>query len=599
MRYPSKCLLILTATFSILPAQPARAFALGSVISQSPVGRPLRVEILLSGADAARAPECLRVMARPGPGDDGIPALRGGRISLGQTGAGQVAIIRDSARVPHPVARLALEDTCSGLRREYILLFSEPAEIETPTVAIAPATPLPPPSRQAPTSPPLREWLTTGSGESLATLVRRHAPGDRAAQARLMRRLKAANPDLRQSARAPLPDGTTLYLPAGKRLQAASPRPTRASPASKPKGALAQPPRPREDRLEVQGTPPGGAAHLKLAPNLPAPSQDPEKDKERELLQRERQLQETADRQMVEQVELAQRLRRLETLQAELKAKAQQMGEAERPPAARPSSPPEPAKTTSLAAWPIIAAGLLLVAGIGVLLRRRKVTPPVPQAILASTSQPHGGAAPSEEEEEASLPPPSAAPQPIHPSDNGIAWESFPVTTPTHQAVPRLPEEDMLAEHDSVIELAEIMLSFGRVHGAAETLADFIKAHPGRSVAPWLKLLEVYHTADMRGEFEALVTRLHATFNVQPITWENFQEAQRHPSSSVEDFPHILEPIQRQWGSAECRALVEKLLRENRGGSRGGFPISVVDELLVLAAVLDHRFAVEGRARGS
>jgi len=58
------------------------------------------------------------------------------------------------------------------------------------------------------------------------------------------------------------------------------------------------------------------------------------------------------------------------------------------------------------------------------------------------------------------------------------------------------------------LELAEIMLSFGRVSGAAKTLEEYLAALPQESVRPWIRLLQIYQRNGMRDEFEALTLKL-------------------------------------------------------------------------------------------
>ncbi len=146
-------------------------------------------------------------------------------------------------------------------------------------------------------------------------------------------------------------------------------------------------------------------------------------------------------------------------------------------------------------------------------------------------------------------------------------------------------DEDV-EEHNSAVELAEIMMSFGRVQGAAQTLADFIRANPKQAVKPWVKLLEVYKTANMRPEFEALTSQLNKTFNVKPTTWEDFDVAMRAPES-LEHIGHIATTLCDTWGKRECQAYLHMLLRDNRQGTRQGFPLAMVDEILLLLAILE------------
>jgi len=163
-------------------------------------------------------------------------------------------------------------------------------------------------------------------------------------------------------------------------------------------------------------------------------------------------------------------------------------------------------------------------------------------------------------------------------------------TEPSSPEAETLPPVTMadepVEEHDSAVELADIMISFGRVHGAAETLADFIRSNPRQAVTPWLKLMDVYRLAGMRMEFDALARQLNKTFNVKAVTWDNFDEA-RKPVHSIEQMPHLIDILTKTWGTRECQAFLEKLLRDNRDGLREGFPISIIDEILTLTGVLE------------
>jgi hypothetical protein len=142
-----------------------------------------------------------------------------------------------------------------------------------------------------------------------------------------------------------------------------------------------------------------------------------------------------------------------------------------------------------------------------------------------------------------------------------------------------------VAEHESAMELAEIMLSFGRVQGAAQTLADYIEANPRHSVEPWLKLLEIYHGAGMRAEFEALARHLNQTFNIELLTWEGRSET-RFPED-IEAYTHVMAQIQGTWGKPECLAYMQAVMRDNRNGTRAGFPLPVLYDMLMLIGVLE------------
>ena len=96
----------------------------------------------------------------------------------------------------------------------------------------------------------------------------------------------------------------------------------------------------------------------------------------------------------------------------------------------------------------------------------------------------------------------------------------------------------------------------------------------------------MYRAAGLRPEFDTLARQLNKTFNVKAVTWDTFDEARR-PTSTIEQMSHVMSRIQNLWGSRDCQAYLENLLRDNRDGMREGFPLSVIDEILVLAGVLE------------
>jgi hypothetical protein len=167
-----------------------------------------------------------------------------------------------------------------------------------------------------------------------------------------------------------------------------------------------------------------------------------------------------------------------------------------------------------------------------------------------------------------------------------LDWDLASGASSTGKLAPILLDEESAEEHESAIELAEIMMGFGRVHGAAETLAEFIHSNPKQAVTPWLKLLEVYRAAGLRPEFDGLARQLNKTFNVKAVTWETFDEA-RQTHYTLEQMPHVTETVQKLWGTRDCQAYLQTLLRDNRDGTRQGFPLAVIDEILLLSSVLE------------
>lgn len=149
-------------------------------------------------------------------------------------------------------------------------------------------------------------------------------------------------------------------------------------------------------------------------------------------------------------------------------------------------------------------------------------------------------------------------------------------------------------EANPVMELADIMLSFGRVKGAAQALQEYVDNNPSEALQPWLRLMDVYRMAGMREEFDVLARNLNQQFNVEIQPWEILATpvdlvldgAEAVPGvqkpKGVEDMPRIMASIVRMWAEEDVVGYMYQLLRDNRGGQRVGFPLPVVEEVLFL-----------------
>lgn len=150
-------------------------------------------------------------------------------------------------------------------------------------------------------------------------------------------------------------------------------------------------------------------------------------------------------------------------------------------------------------------------------------------------------------------------------------------------------------EVNPVMELADIMLSFGRVKGAAQTLQEFIDNNPHEALQPWIRLMDVYRMAGMRAEFENVARDLNRYFNVEIQSWDDAHAliAVRQPESSgeqvvaprpqcLEEMPRLMNMVTELWGGGDVVGYLYQLLRDNRGGQRSGFALPVVEDILFL-----------------
>lgn len=184
------------------------------------------------------------------------------------------------------------------------------------------------------------------------------------------------------------------------------------------------------------------------------------------------------------------------------------------------------------------------------------------------------------------------------------AEEAQVVEQPAEKACSRGPDSVLsisattLDEHfeaNPVMELADIMLSFGRVKGAAQALQEFIDHNPEEALRPWIRLMDVYRMAGMRAEFETVARDLNRHFNVEVQSWDAPASedsngaatvdqvlAEYSRSASLEEMPRLMNTVVAMWAEGDIVGYLYQLLRDNRGGQRQGFALSVVEDILFL-----------------
>ncbi len=511
---------------------------LGEPVRTSAVGEPLSVQITVLDGEVSRAAECLRIL--PGTSEDGLPWVREAKIVPSGHGPSARITVESAAPVAEPALKLAIEDVCdTRLRREYTLLLSFP---DTPRASR-------PVASAEPKAAPTAETSRTREAER----PRRPA----AAAPRKAPRKADAQP-------APAPPRATA---------------TRAGPPAAPAA-------PENDRLVLGGGESRPGERLRLSTELASFARiGSTSDAEREQLRREQNVLMAVDRTIVAQLELNERIRQLEDTQRRIIEQARAATETVDTTAAQ--------RDYDERGWLYLVAivtGLSLLLAITLLALRRRTYRTVEVVGLTDseiTTSPPAKIEPAEHWKTVA-PTTPAPPESVLEAPEATARlrEAAGEAGADAEPLPAPPAEEAAEEHESAIELAEIMIGFGRVQGAAETLAEFIQSNPKKSVTPWLKLLDVYRAAGLRSDFDALARQLNKTFNVKSVTWDTFDEA-RAASKSIEQMPHVVKTLTELWGTPECQAYLEKLLRDNRDGTREGFPLSAIDEILVLAAILE------------
>ncbi len=141
-------------------------------------------------------------------------------------------------------------------------------------------------------------------------------------------------------------------------------------------------------------------------------------------------------------------------------------------------------------------------------------------------------------------------------------------------------------DYQQAMDLTEVMLAYGRVREAAQTLHTHLEKHPRRSLESWLLLMKLYRQDEDRASFDATGEALRKHFNAAPPDWNDLDEVN---TRSLLDMPHILAHLSRAWTQPEAGAYLDHLLRDNRGGQRQGFPLSIIREILLLREIHKQR----------
>lgn len=586
----------------------AAALGLGEMHTRSSLGEPFvaEVEVLTSGKEIADA-SCFRLHAPQG--DAELPWLHKGSLSIRKAPRGAVLEIRSSAPLRDPVLQVGVSVACGHeVQRDYTLFLSPRVRDEVTLPQAAPPS------------------------VSSAAPQRRERPRDERALPR-----QRAQP-LAEAGQAP-----PAWNP---------PRPSQ-KPAKRP---------PMPDRLVLSNGGEVGDPSLRLTTELSSGSDKGEDvEAKRELLRLEYRLLLQMNQQATTQLEAAEKLRNMEATLAELHQRTgdlagrMQGGGAAGAPAGESgiSASPEISSDTAPAAmsptqggprqrpmvesrpdqtlfseWTFYGALLGVVLGIGGWLGWRQLREwrakrdhhsifdePIPPVVIDPRH-------PSEDDEfgEVDFHVGHAAATELSQVDLQLDVEEAPpavapVPAPKAAPAPHSMADATVDEHfevNPVMELAEIMLSFGRVKGAAQALQEYIDHNPEEALQPWIRLMDVYRMAGMRDEFDRLAQDLNRHFNVEVQAWSPKQgasldtpldfildgEAESAPAAlakaqSVEDMEHIRNKLIDCWGTQECIDYLNQLLRDNRGGQRSGFTLSVVEEILFLIELLGARKAME------
>jgi len=582
----------------------AGALGLGELRGQATLGEPLRLEVdVLGEGKASLDPACFRLI-QPQDASD-LPWLKKASFSI-RKGRPPVLLIRSEVPLREPILQLNVQVTCGHeVTREYLLLSSPPLLVAGLHV---PEGGKPRPPVDVPVSTPV----------------------PRAAKAR---------PAPVESVEAP-----TRLLP--RRSE------KRLAPAGLP------------DRLLLSSGEDAAEPSLRLATDLLSLRAGARElaEARREILRLEFRMLLAMHEQATTQLETAEKLRNMEATLGELQQRATEFSqrvEQDAPPVAVPpvtadAAPPAvienpeqklptptpvapvSAAPAAVSEWSLYGAALGVLLGLAGWLgwrnyqERRQRTAEIEFPLRPPELQ----VDPKREDEHEELGgvdlavEPAAMGMPMQVDFELDAAHDEPVQTPpAKQGAAGDSVLSMSAttldehfEANPVMELADIMLSFGRVKGAAQALQEYIDNNPQEALQPWIRLMDVYRMAGMRAEFETVARNLNQNFNVEVQHWEpvspvvsrrsidlvldetvpavGASPAEAKPES-IEDMPRLMHAITELWGTGDVVGYLYQLLRDNRGGKRVGFALAVVEEILFLVELKETSNRMEKESANS
>ncbi len=148
--------------------------------------------------------------------------------------------------------------------------------------------------------------------------------------------------------------------------------------------------------------------------------------------------------------------------------------------------------------------------------------------------------------------------------------------------------KEVEARLDSTLAEAKLLMSVNRHQDAIAHLKQTIEAQPKASINHWLYLLEVFRKLNLKDDFEAYAKGLHDIYNVMTPVWYE-TEIPIYVPQNLEEFPHIIEKLCSVWPGDLATVYLRGLITDNRGGDRAGFGKAVLNEILMLVAMLDIR----------
>lgn len=143
-----------------------------------------------------------------------------------------------------------------------------------------------------------------------------------------------------------------------------------------------------------------------------------------------------------------------------------------------------------------------------------------------------------------------------------------------------LPQAEEIID---VMEQVQFFLSIDAFANAAALLEQIVDEQgdlPG-SPWPWLSLFDVYKKLRDKDKYEALRARFKRRFNAHVPDWNEPWEE----SEGLDAIEHLKKRITHLWNTDTIVPFLEKLLVDNRRGTRQGFDLTTFQDIRLLLEI--------------
>ncbi len=142
---------------------------------------------------------------------------------------------------------------------------------------------------------------------------------------------------------------------------------------------------------------------------------------------------------------------------------------------------------------------------------------------------------------------------------------------------------DVVEVADALLQ-AELLVQLGDPKQAMSLLSQHIRDTEKPGPAVWVMLLGLYQSTGREAQYNALGAGFKVLFNAEVPPWATSPDVL---SRDLESYETVVARIQAAWGGPDARGTLEKLLNDDRGGSRLGFSLPAYRDLIFLGDILD------------